>query len=613
MHNLNQSVDFDRTLKSCIEHLKILCTVAKQSEKEPETSYALSVADDAQTRLNVWSQEFSPRDYRDYFHPQACLDNVKEDIQSAIRGFMGKSAISEEIVRKILSSVENLQRSDNQSASVPENMRASYQTAEKDVRARILASFDSEIETTIPPRLAHLKSLWGNLPDLASMARKINDTPGPVDGMLISDKAMHQSTYVLELLSVAWEAKVERTSPDAEKHLVERTSKILSQLGHICLVLRLMGRQPLIDEFARKGHDNSKMPFELGKLESFLAPDDARRFAGEQYRIARRDWGNGKRIKMYENEPLPFESVEFFGSGGYGAVDKVKDARFKKEYARKKPNTKGSALSQLINEADNLHKLNEYNHVVQLVAIYERGSEHGIILAPAATGNLADLLMKCQNLDYLERNRQFLLKSFACLSYGLYLLHLQHLRHKDVKPENILYTGSGPPLLWADFGLAYAFDPDSNSNTYSKDPPRSRIYAAPELLMWRLGHGRSADIFSLGCVFIRILIVLLGGDAPDHQATPFHKNKKIRDWIHNQRSNQSVSPYLQCVIKLSLEMTEKKKNDRPKIYQVLSRLREASREYFNVCDNPLDHIIRNEASFHSEIETKRSRRKFFRI
>ena len=121
-------------------------------------------------------------------------------------------------------------------------------------------------------------------------------------------------------------------------------------------------------------------------------------------------------------------------------------------------------------------------------------------------------------------------------------MHGCNIRHKDIKPANILYEkalGPNPArFLWADFGLAHDFGNTGNSKTVSKHRQRySPRYAAPEIMeefearkargeRWyessdddeeedapvhapevlngiqesSVGHGRSSDICSFGSV-----------------------------------------------------------------------------------------------------------------
>ncbi|KAI1132898.1 kinase-like domain-containing protein [Nemania abortiva] len=342
------------------------------------------------------------------------------------------------------------------------------------------------------------------------------------------------------------------------------------------------------------------MPFEIAKHKAFLRENGIPRFLAEQYRpgIGSRQWKSQRHIVMYEGEPLPFDVVGSTKSGGFGSIDKVRDLVDDKFYAIKRPRrNRKYETDQLKNEAKLLEGLAATDHVVQLVAIYERGEVYGIILEPYAEGTLADLLD--QNAPGI--NTTLSAGSFGCLSLGLSLIHEKRIRHKDVKPENVLYDASGR-FLWADFGLAYGFGQDAQSQTNNPPGAFSDAYAASEILVTRVlrvglslirvGHGRSADVFSLGCVFIRILVALIGTNgADDLHIHPFRKNKAIRPWVARQL-NGSVEEHLRPVLQLAFDMAERNPIKRPDMPTVLRRLAQVPQSrLFNGCDQIVNEIL----------------------
>ncbi|KAK4148772.1 kinase-like domain-containing protein [Chaetomidium leptoderma] len=102
---------------------------------------------------------------------------------------------------------------------------------------------------------------------------------------------------------------------------------------------------------------------------------------------------------------------------------------------------------------------------------------------------------------------------FGCLAQAVAYLHRQtvQVRHKDIKPENIVIDDFGLPVL-TDFGLSKHFE----TGHYSEGPtPKTLKYADPEAIHEGRRDERS-DIFSLGCVFLEMATVLLG--KPPHFA-----------------------------------------------------------------------------------------------
>jgi serine/threonine protein kinase len=98
-----------------------------------------------------------------------------------------------------------------------------------------------------------------------------------------------------------------------------------------------------------------------------------------------------------------------------------------------------------------------------------------------------------------------LLTALGCLSSALLYLHVsQNIKHKDIKPENILVDRHGSVLL-ADFGISKQYQ----GETVTWGPTAfTEKYAAPEVAA-QGSRDLSADIFSLGCVFLEMVTVIL--------------------------------------------------------------------------------------------------------
>ncbi|KAK0628824.1 kinase-like domain-containing protein [Bombardia bombarda] len=137
----------------------------------------------------------------------------------------------------------------------------------------------------------------------------------------------------------------------------------------------------------------------------------------------------------------------------------------------------------------------------------------GIAMYPPAQCNLRTLMNEAIESNSNPQQQDgwmlaYMHTYFGCLSQAVAYLHKSsvRIRHKDIKPENIVIDDFGLPLL-TDFGLSKHFE---LGGMHSEGPTAKTLkYADPEAVHETLRDERS-DIFSLGCVFLEMATVLLG-------------------------------------------------------------------------------------------------------
>jgi serine/threonine protein kinase len=216
----------------------------------------------------------------------------------------------------------------------------------------------------------------------------------------------------------------------------------------------------------------------------------------------------GQHCYFKEGESLPFEQKGILGSGAYGQVDKVLSLVSFKEYARKRvlrstafKGRRAEEIKQFIAEIEILKRL-KHHHIVEFVGSYTDHKYFGLIMTPIAEMDLRTYLTRATVAHYPEL-RTF----FGCLARALEFLHAHKVRHKDIKPANILVDHGD--VLFADFSLSLDFADASGSTTMSIVNGMTPRYCASEVAQYEPRNTMS-DIWSLGVVFMEMIVALKG-------------------------------------------------------------------------------------------------------
>jgi serine/threonine protein kinase len=132
--------------------------------------------------------------------------------------------------------------------------------------------------------------------------------------------------------------------------------------------------------------------------------------------------------------------------------------------------------------------------------------------------------------------------------FTLSFLHDNKMRHKDIKPPNILskqdevyLTDFGVSLDWTELGHSTAQGP----------PTITPRYRAPEVVAFE-PRNSSSDIWSLGCVFLEMWTVLRGETMKEltrhMRSMPYHSAEvDIESWVDRVEAlpgpNRITYPY----------------------------------------------------------------------
>lgn len=241
------------------------------------------------------------------------------------------------------------------------------------------------------------------------------------------------------------------------------------------------------------------------------------------------DWsGRGSHVDFGPDETVPLREGRFLGHGVMGGVyeTKVRGQTFawKRRFCRQ-------AIGQVERKEIEILKKLSHIHIVQLVGTYTHRQFLGLLLYPVAVCDLGtffeDVESMCatRTLDPAQQERfhrlglptehpecarsaaKYLYTKIGCVVSAVEYLHTQKIRHKDLKPSNILLAEQN---MWlTDFGSATDFSLLSTSATENGERGTPK-YFAPEVAEYQ-PSGRAADIFSLGCIFLEICVLFRFG------------------------------------------------------------------------------------------------------
>jgi len=115
----------------------------------------------------------------------------------------------------------------------------------------------------------------------------------------------------------------------------------------------------------------------------------------------------------------------------------------------------------------------------------------------------------------------FLQQMLGCITEALGYVHAQNIRHRDLKPKNILLSPGRVYL--ADFGIAR--DVRESEDSITSGRCGTPYWIAPEVHDEMEHHMAPADVWSLGCIFLNVATVLYSENLERYDS-----NMKERDW-----------------------------------------------------------------------------------
>lgn len=245
-----------------------------------------------------------------------------------------------------------------------------------------------------------------------------------------------------------------------------------------------------------------------------------------------------------------FKELELLGSGGSAEVSRVKHKITGKEFARKRivrGRTVKDQRGQLIEFEQEVAILKRvrHKHLVHFVASYSDLESFSLILGPVANDVLKSMLSRQSRERPLSREEVATLRrSFGCLATALAYLHDQKVRHKDIKPGNILISNG--TVFLCDFGISRDWSDSERSTTTGEVLKYTRRYCAPEVSD-RDPRNSTSDVWSLGCVFLELISAIKGYPLEEMNDFLLHRSMEgqwnspdaVNLWLEKMKSDDN--------------------------------------------------------------------------
>lgn len=239
----------------------------------------------------------------------------------------------------------------------------------------------------------------------------------------------------------------------------------------------------------------------------------------------------------------PYTITERIGRGGMADVYKAFHTSLSVHRAVKvvRPEfvTSDDFRARFLKEAQAVAQLRHPN-IVQVHDFGTHGSAYYMVMEFIEGSDLRKVLAAEGSIRPIRRAAELVLRVAGALEYA----HGRGLIHRDIKPDNVMITPSGQPIL-TDFGIAKLVT-SSTKLTQTGFGIGTPAYMSPEQAQGGTEVGPEADIYALSVV----LFELLTGRVPFDADTPVAVMlKAISDPLPMPRAlNPDISEALQAVI-----------------------------------------------------------------
>ncbi|KAI1135465.1 kinase-like protein [Hypoxylon sp. FL0543] len=210
--------------------------------------------------------------------------------------------------------------------------------------------------------------------------------------------------------------------------------------------------------------------------------------------------------------------------GRHSAVWVAKSPYNGESYARKEFTLRGDGgdeklIKRVKKEISIMSRL-RHHHIVEFCGSHyiENTMTIGLVLYPVAQMDLWEFLWNAAGKRRLKSAPQpddiygNMCRWPVCLFHAVEYIHSNGIRHKDIKPSNILLAGDR--IYLTDFGASRDFSKEPASVSVGEWGDVTRRYVAPETDQDK-PRGRAADVWALGCTVLEVCTVAASRSVAD--------------------------------------------------------------------------------------------------
>lgn len=212
-----------------------------------------------------------------------------------------------------------------------------------------------------------------------------------------------------------------------------------------------------------------------------------------------------------------FEKQTKIGSGGFGAVYKVREKSTDNIYAAKISIYEMDLCENdtIVNLSREISIISQLNHpsILQFIGFNPynfKNKPKPVILTEYAPNNSLDAIIKaerigCGNHEWNDTKK---LINIYGIASGMAYLHKKNILHRDLKPANVLLDEYLCPKI-ADFGLSKIMYEQDDVETKRKKPKTSGFkgtyaYCSPEIMRNQI-YTKAGDVYAFGMTVYEIL------------------------------------------------------------------------------------------------------------